>query len=161
MSRRTARKQAFFLLYQSDVNEIPVADSLARWREYRGDLEPYAIRLCRGVEDGRVEMDEVLSGVSVGWSVRRMSAVDRTILRLSLFEMTEVEDVPPDVAINEAIELATGFSSDEAPGFVGGVLRGARAKLYPPDEKKPGVAKDDTGETHLRGPHFGEWVGHG
>lgn len=57
--------------------------------------------------------------------MHRMSAVDRSILRLALYEMLYVDDVPPDVAVNEAVELARGFSGDESPAFVGGVLRGA------------------------------------
>jgi N utilization substance protein B len=57
-----------------------------------------------------------------------MSAVDRTVLRLALYEMLFVEDVPPDVAINEAVELAKGFSGDESPAFVGGVLRAAEGR---------------------------------
>jgi N utilization substance protein B len=58
-----------------------------------------------------------------------MSAVDRNILRLALFEMRRVDDVPPDVAVSEAVELAKGFSGDEAPAFVGGVLRGAEGRV--------------------------------
>ena len=125
MSRRTARKQAFLNLYQSDVNESPLGSTIERWREYRGSLQEYAIRLARGVEEEQERLDAVLSEVSVGWPVHRMSAVDRTILRLALYEMLYVDDVPPDVAVNEAIELARGFSGEEAPAFVGGVLRGA------------------------------------
>ena len=125
MSRRTARKQAFLNLYQSDVNESPLGPTFERWREYRGGLEEYAVRLARGVEEEQEQLDAVLSEVSVGWPVHRMSAVDRTILRLALYEMLYVEDVPPEVAVNEAIELARGFSGEEAPAFVGGVLRGA------------------------------------
>jgi N utilization substance protein B len=131
LSRRRARKQAFLVLYQSDVNGSPVEATFERWRSYRGDLEEYAVRLARGVEQGKEELDALLSEVSVGWPVHRMSVVDRTILRLALYEMLFVEDVPPEVAVNEAVELAKGFSGEEAPAFVGGVLRGAegRAKV--------------------------------
>ena len=128
MSRRTARKQAFLTLYQSDVNESPLGPTLERWRRQRGNLEEYAVRLAQGVEEEREELDAVLSEVSVGWPVHRMSAVDRSILRLALYEMLHVDDVPPDVAVNEAVELAKGFSGDEAPAFVGGVLRGAESR---------------------------------
>ena len=128
MSRRTARKQAFLNLYQSDVNESPLGLTMKRWREYRGDLEEYAVRLARGVEEEQEHLDAVLSEVSVGWPVHRMSTVDRSILRLALYEMLYVDDVPPDVAVNEAIELAKGFSGEEAPAFVGGVLRGAELR---------------------------------
>jgi transcription antitermination protein NusB len=128
LSRRTARKQAFLVLYQSDVNGSPVEATFERWRLYRGDLDDYGVRLARGVEREKEELDALLSEVSVGWPVHRMSAVDRTILRLALYEMLFVEDVPPDVAINEAVELAKGFSGEEAPAFVSGVLRGAEGR---------------------------------
>jgi transcription antitermination protein NusB len=130
LSRRRARKQAFLVLYQSDVNGSPVEAAFERWRSYRGDLEDYAVRLARGVEREMEELDALLSEVSVGWPVRRMSAVDRTVLRLALYEMLFVDDVPPDVAVNEAVELARGFSGEEAPAFVGGVLRGAEGRIY-------------------------------
>lgn len=128
MSRRTARKQAFLISYQNDVNGGPAGAAVRRWRDYRGDPEAYAVELVRGLEERREELDALLSEVSVGWPVHRMSAVDRSILRLALYEMLHVEDVPPDVAVNEAIELAKGFSSDEAPAFVNGVLRGAEGR---------------------------------
>ena len=130
MSRRRARKQAFLVLYQSDINGSPVETTFERWRSHRGDLEDYAVWLARGVEREKEDLNAVLSEVSVGWPVHRMNAVDRTILRLALYEMLYVEDVPPDVAVNEAVELARGFSGEEAPAFVGGVLRGAEGKAY-------------------------------
>ncbi|MBA2616749.1 MAG: transcription antitermination factor NusB [Rubrobacter sp.] len=130
MSRRTARKQAFLTLYQSDVTGKSLGESVARWREYRGDLDPYAVRLVRGVDVEKEALDALLSEVSEGWPVHRMSAVDRSILRLALFEMIHSDDVPPEVAVGEAVELAKGFSGDEAPAFVGGVLRGAEGRVF-------------------------------
>jgi transcription antitermination protein NusB len=130
LSRRRARKQAFLVLYQSDVNETPIEVTFERWRTYRGDLEDYAVRLALGVEREKGDLDALLSEVSVGWPVHRMSAVDRTVLRLGLYEMLFMEDVPPDVAVNEAVELARGFSGEESPAFVGGVLRGAEGRIY-------------------------------
>jgi transcription antitermination protein NusB len=129
LSRRKARKQAFLVLYQSDVNESPVEATFERWRSYRGDLEEYAVRLASGVEREREDLDAVLSEVSVGWPVHRMNAVDRNILRLALYEMRFVDDVPPDIAVGEAVELAKGFSGEEAPTFVAGVLRGAEGRV--------------------------------
>jgi len=129
--RRTARKQAFLVLYQSDVNGRSLEDTLVRWdTSDRGEFREYARSLTEGVEREREDLDARLSEVSIGWPVHRMSAVDRTILRLALYEMMYVDDVPPDVAINEAMELATGFSSEEAPAFVGGVLRGAESNIF-------------------------------
>ena len=124
--RRTARKNAFLVLYQRDVTERSINQILERWRSYRGELDDFAFALVRGVERQRGALDERLGEVAVGWPVHRMSAVDRTILRLALYEMLHVEDVPAEVAVGEAVELAKGFSSDESPQFVGGVLRGAK-----------------------------------
>ncbi len=124
--RRTARKNAFLVLYQRDVTERPLNEILKRWRSYRGELDEFASALVRGVDREREALDMRLGEVAVGWPVYRMSAVDRTILRLALYEMLHVEDVPAEVAVGEAMELAKGFSSDEAPQFVGGVLRGAK-----------------------------------
>ena len=111
------------------MNEVPVEATFERWRSYRGDLEEYAVRLATGVEREKDDLDALLSEVSVGWPVHRMSAVDRTILRLALYEMRFVDDVPPDVAVGEAVELAKGFSGEEAPTFVAGVLRGAEGRV--------------------------------
>lgn len=124
MSRRTARKNAFLMLYQRDLKESSIEPVLDRWRTYRGDLDGYALDLVRGIESERADLDLRLEEFSVGWPVHRMSVVDRTILRLALYEMLYVEDVPPEVAINEAVELAKGFSGEESPVFVGGLLRG-------------------------------------
>jgi transcription antitermination protein NusB len=126
VSRRTARKHAFLALYQSDITGRPIDPVLDRWQSYRGELEEYAEKLSRGVEREKEALDERLGEVAVGWPVHRMSVIDRTILRLGLYEMLYVDDVPAEVAVNEAIELAKGFSGDEAPHFVGGVLRGAK-----------------------------------
>lgn len=129
MSRRRARKQAFLALYQGDVTGKPMEAVLERWRSHRGDFEAYALDLVRGVEGNKEQLDDVLEGVAEGWPVHRMSAVDRTILRIGLYEMAHVDDVPPEVAVNEASELATGFSGEESPAFVTGVLRGARERV--------------------------------
>ena len=138
-SRRTARKNAFITLYQSDVTGRPVEDVLNRWRSYRGEVDAYMARLVRGVEGRKEDLDARIGEAAVGWTVGRMNAIDRNILRLALYEMLEVEDVPPEVAINEGMELAKGFSSEEAPQFVGGVLRGAR----PPDPEEDAVEGED------------------
>jgi N utilization substance protein B len=136
VSRRRARKQAFLALYQGDVNGRPLDRTLDRWRSYRGDLEEHAVRLTRGVEREKESLDRRLSEVSYGWPVHRMSAIDRTILRIALYEMLFVEDVPPEVAVSEAMELAKGFSGEEAPAFVGGVLRAAANREFGEDYRR-------------------------
>jgi len=154
VSRRRARKQAFLALYQGDVTGKPMQAVLERWRSHRGDFEEYALDLVRGVEREREHLDDVLGGVSEGWPVHRMSAVDRTILRIGLYEMAHVEDVPPEVAVNEASELATGFSSEEAPAFVTGVLRGARDRVV--GEGSPVFRAAENGRVGSRSGEEGE-----
>lgn len=117
------------MLYQSDVTGWPMSDVHGRWREFGREPDGYAIRLTREVERSREDLDARLSEVSEGWPVYRMSAVDRTIMRLALYEILHVDDVPPEAAIHEAVELAKGYSSEEAPSFVGGVLHAAGGKL--------------------------------
>lgn len=129
MSRRRARKEAFLILYQSDVTGNPVQGVVQNWREYRGDPDEHALQLVQGVDRVRGQLDRMLEEVAVGWSVYRMSAIDRTVLRLALYEMLYIEDVPVDVAIGEALELVKGFSSDESPAFVSGVLRGIASRM--------------------------------
>ena len=145
-SRRTARKNAFFVLYQSDVNGRPVEEILNRWRSYRGEVDVYMARLVRGVEEHKENLDARIGDAAVGWTVGRMSAIDRNIMRLALYEMLHVEDVPPEVAVNEGTELAKGFSSEEAPQFVGGVLRGARPPQEEQEPESSGGAEE--GEDH-------------
>ena len=145
MSRRTSRKNAFIVLYQSDVTGRPAEDILNRWRSYRGEVDVYMAGLVRGVEEHEEDLDARIGDAAVGWTVERMSAIDRNILRLALYEMLYVEDVPPEVAVNEGMELAKGFSSEEAPQFVGGVLRGAR-----PSEPANGEAQGGEGHEERR-----------
>lgn len=137
-SRRTARKNAFIALYQSDVTGRPAEDVLDAWRSYRGEVDRYMAELVRGVEGHREDLDARIGDAAVGWTVERMSAIDRNILRLALHEMLYSDDVPPEVAVNEGMELAKGFSSEESPQFVGGVLRGARPPRELEDEGAPG-----------------------
>lgn len=150
-SRRTARKNAFIALYQGDVTERPVEDMLSRWRTYRGEVDPYMARLVRGVAGHEEELDARIGDAAVGWTVERMSAIDRNIMRLALFEMLHVEDVPPEVAVKEGMELAKGFSSEEAPQFVGGVLRGARPDVPGDAAPEDGLPEDVVPEDGVPG----------
>lgn len=113
------------VLYQSDVTGRPAEEMLHRWRSFKSELDPYAVQVSEGVEREREELDRRIGEVSIGWAVERMGAVDRTILRLALYEVLHSGDVPVDVAVNEAAELAKGFSGEHSPSFVSGVLRAA------------------------------------
>ena len=122
--RRRAREDALSLLYSSDIMDADVV-TLIDEGDYPEDIElgEYAESLVRGVKEHRDDIDERLAATSENWSVDRMPVVDRALLRLAVYEMVYVDDVPVSVAINEAVELAKIYGGeDESSRFVNGVL---------------------------------------
>ena len=122
--RRRAREDALSLLYSGDIMESDAA-ALIDEGGFPEDIElsEYAESLVRGVMEHRADIDERLSATSENWSVERMPVVDRALLRLAVYEMVYVDDVPISVSINEAVELAKIYGGeDESSRFVNGVL---------------------------------------
>ncbi|MCW2912365.1 MAG: NusB antitermination factor [Actinomycetia bacterium] len=124
-ARSKARKHAFEVLFEAELREDSAVDVLARRGQPKGEeLAEYdhAVRLVEGAWEHRERIDELIATYAVGWTLDRMPAVDRTILRLGAHELLWVDDVPDGVAISEAVALATEFSTDESPRFVNGLL---------------------------------------
>ena len=127
MSRRSARKNAFFLLFQMDFSEAAEFEQVKELffteaEEPVGEEEKaFILSEVEGVHEHMEEIDTILAAAAKGWDVERMNKVDLAILRLAVYEM-KFGEVPVGVAINEAVELAKKFSSDEAPAFINGVL---------------------------------------
>jgi N utilization substance protein B len=122
-ARTKARKRALDILFESELRGVPVADTLtAREEAAETPLNPYTVRLVEGVEEHRGDIDEAISTYSSGWPLERMPAVDRTIIRIGVFELRYVDEVPEAVALSEAVGLARELSTDESPSFVNGVL---------------------------------------
>lgn len=127
MSRRELREHIFRMLFRVEFNN---ADEMKEQEElYFDDLEEatgkdqdYILNKYRAIDEKKVEIDELINTVTEGWKTSRMSIVDLTILRLATYEIKWDEDVPESVAINEAVELAKKYSSDDGPSFVNGVL---------------------------------------
>ncbi|MCI6548693.1 MAG: transcription antitermination factor NusB [Coriobacteriaceae bacterium] len=121
--RTLARVQALQLLFQADANSRTVEEVLSGdYAISDGPLDPYGERLARGVDLRRYAIDAVIRTSSSSWSLSRMPIVDRNILRLALYEMVEEDDITVAVAIDEAVELAKAFGTDESPRFINGVL---------------------------------------
>jgi N utilization substance protein B len=127
-ARSKARKRALDILYAADVREAPVGDLLeAEAKRAAGEPQRaaswlYAREIVDGVQDHRAEIDDLIASHAQGWTLARMPAVDRAILRIGVWELLFNSEVPAAVAIDEAVELAKELSTDESSGFVHGVL---------------------------------------
>jgi N utilization substance protein B len=113
--RRAARRTAVFLLYQWDVTGQPLASL------YEGEIDPYAAEIAESVVAEVAELDRRISAAAEGWPAERLGSVERNVLRVALVEL-DGDEVPDEVAINEAVELAKRYASDEAARLVNGIL---------------------------------------
>jgi transcription antitermination protein NusB len=120
--RRAARRTALFLLYQWDLTRQPLASL------YEGEVDPFARELAEAVIEHADELDRQITESSEEWRADRLGALERNILRIGVHEL-EHDDVPVEVAINEAVELAKRYATDDAARLVNGILgRIAREK---------------------------------
>jgi N utilization substance protein B len=125
VSRRAAREKALQSLFQFDVGKVNAGDALEHVLSTQGDAgenTPYARELVQGTVEHLSDIDTVIRDHSVGWDLARMANVDRNVLRLAVYELIFGEKLPAGVVINEAVELAKQFSTEESGKFVNGVL---------------------------------------
>lgn len=122
--RHRARMQALQMLYQREITGVSTHRIVSEesFSTEDGIPDEYARALAQGVEEHLSEIDGLLGEVSEHWSVSRMPVVDRNILRLATYELLRVPEVPPSVAINEAVELAKVYGGEDSSKFVNGVL---------------------------------------
>ena len=113
--RRAARRAALFVLYQWDVTGQPLASL------HEGELDPYTQELTEGVAAEAEELDATIAEASAGWPPERLGALERNILRIALYEL-ERDEVPLEVAIDEAVRLARRYASEDAAKLVNGIL---------------------------------------
>ncbi|MCH8921903.1 MAG: transcription antitermination factor NusB [Planctomycetes bacterium] len=125
MARRSrSRDVALQVLYQDDLNELQTAEETERFLRARcgsDELTQFAASLVSGVRRNRSELDAILDSTAENWSLDRMAATDRNVLRLGAFEILYT-DTPGRVAINEAIELAKRYGANNSAQFVNGIL---------------------------------------
>ncbi len=125
MTRRESRELAFVLLFEKSFTDGSVADILQNAEEARDLIgDPFALMLAEGAENHLEEIDVLISEHSHKWSKARLSRVALAVMRLAVFEMRWVEEVPVSVSINEAVELAKVYGSDADASFINGVLGG-------------------------------------
>ena len=122
-ARSKARKRALDILYASEMRSEDPVEALDRAiADGEGPTNAYTATRVRGVVEHQERIDELLSTYSQGWTLARMPAVDRNVLRLGVFEVLDADDVPDVVAVTEAMALVTELSTDESPAFVNGLL---------------------------------------
>ena len=126
--RHQARKRAVEMLFEAEARGLPPA-RLAEQRNALADddsevspLNPYTVTVARGVTAHGAHVDDLISAHLHGWTLERLPAVDRAILRVAVWELLHADDVPEPVAVDEAVELAKRLSTDDSPAFVNGVL---------------------------------------
>jgi transcription antitermination factor NusB len=123
--RTRARELALQFLYQIDLRGdelLAEAREFLRGEERDGETSKFALRLVQGVIENKVEIDRTIQGVAQNWQISRMAVVDRNVLRLATYELLQCQDIPPKVAINEAIELGKRYSTQNSGAFINGIL---------------------------------------
>jgi transcription antitermination protein NusB len=139
-ARSKARKRALDILFEAELRGVPVLDLLAeRTAMASPPVSEYAAELVRGVSEHTARIDELISEFAQGWTLERMPAVDRNVLRIGLFELLWAPEIPDAVALSEAVSLARDLSTDGSPAFVNGLL----AKVA---ELKPSLQAEDSEE---------------
>jgi transcription antitermination protein NusB len=121
-TRRDARRLAIDVLYQSDITSVAPREVLVSWVDAGRDIPVFSRELVEGVAEHQPEIDLLLEEHAQSWTVARMTALDRTILRVAVEELLYRPDVPTSAAISEAVEAAAELSAEESRGFVNGVL---------------------------------------
>jgi len=117
--RHQARERVVTLLYEAELKGRRPTEVLD---ELMVAPDPYTVDLVRTVEARRSDIDALIAGAAIGWELDRMAVVDRNVLRLAVAELLECPDVPTAVILNEAVELASAYSTDDSGRFVNGVL---------------------------------------
>ena len=121
-SRREDRRTAIDVLYQADVTGADAIEVLEDWRDAGRDVSTFTRALVQGTVEHLPQIDLLLEEHAQDWTLARMAAVDRTILRVALEELLHRDDIPASVAINEAVEAANDLSTESSGRFVNGIL---------------------------------------
>ena len=142
--RRNAREVALQFLYQLDLGDEadPAPHEPEFWTRHRldADAQVFARHLVHGTKSNQAQIDELIAQSAEHWGLDRMSVVDRNILRVAVFELACQPNVPPKVAINEAIEIAKKFGTRDSARFINGILDRVHKELHPSATDQAGPA---------------------
>ena len=132
--RRQSREIALQLLYTLDITRANVREVLcAAWTEkmLSPAIRDFTTTLVTGVIEHRDEIDACIQECSTNWSLERIGLVERNILRFAIYELCFLPDIPPNVTINEAVEVAKKYGTEEAPAFINGILDHVKHAVRP------------------------------
>ena len=124
--RHQARERALSLMYEAELKGNPPSEILGALMV---PPDPYTVELLTSVEERQAEIDDFIDSAAIGWDLARMAVVDRNVLRLAVAELLGSSEVPTAVILNEAVELASGYSTDDSGRFVNGVLSTLAARI--------------------------------
>ncbi|MHB9130094.1 MAG: transcription antitermination factor NusB [Armatimonadota bacterium] len=144
--RHLGRELALRWLFQIDMGHLPpdevlstpldeLEETFERLEGIEAEGEEFALQLVRGIISERQRIDEMIMKYAKGWPLERIAGVDRNVLRIAIYEILDVADIPPSVSVNEAVDIAKHYSTDESGKFVNGIL-GAflRGEFGPPEQ---------------------------
>ncbi|QFT89740.1 hypothetical protein FIU87_13845 [Bacillus sp. THAF10] len=129
MKRSKAREKALQAIFQMDLSDIPPEEAMANVLEENEQVDEFLKSIVIGTKEHAEEIDSTLKSHLEKWSLERLGTVDRTILRMATYEMIYVEEIPVNVTMNEAIELAKTFGDDKSSGFINAVLSKVKERL--------------------------------
>ncbi len=135
MKRRRAREYALQILFQLDLTNSTFDDKLFKnfWEDIKEDTEvkEFANSLIRGTRENIHSIDKIIKKAAEHWSIERMATVDRNILRCAAYELLYRKDIPSAVTMNEAIEIAKKYSTEESASFINGILDKIQKSIQP------------------------------
>jgi len=146
LGRRKSRESALQVLYQLNITKQDAKAALARFQEHflsNEEADDFLKRLVLGVLENLAELDRLIEQYSENWQLGRINMIDRSILRIALFELLHCEEIPPKVTINEAIDLGKRFGSEDSGSFINGILDRIQSEAVkkPMEPKSHGEAR--------------------
>ncbi len=135
--RRKAREVALQVLYQMDILKIDAKEAIELfWDNFDApeNIKDFSVHLVEGTWNRIEEIDDVIRSCSENWSLERMAKVDKSILRMSVYELLHCDDIPPKVTLNEAIDLGKEYGSENSGSFINGILDALYAEIRNEDE---------------------------
>jgi N utilization substance protein B len=131
-NRRQAREIAMQALFYMDMRNDVSIEMLERFCDNFSPspkTQPFFFKLVNGVMEAKEELDDLIERFSRNWGIKRMSGVDRNVMRIAVFELIYCDDIPPKVSINEAVDVGKKFGTEESGAFINGILDSIRSDL--------------------------------